>query len=151
MKISTRFSDSIHILAFINIYQGIIPLTSNNIASSIETSPIVVRRLMSALNKAGLINTVHGAADPALAKSPENISLYDIFLAIEGDAHLFTIDERTNPQCIVGGNIQETLDGFYQQAETAAKAKLARTSLQDVIDTIRVKQAMKDAEKERRN
>ena len=44
-----------------------------------------------------------------------------------------------------------TLDGFYQQAETAAKAKLARTSLQDVIDTIRVKQAMKDAEKERRN
>ncbi|MDE6948069.1 MAG: Rrf2 family transcriptional regulator, partial [Limosilactobacillus sp.] len=97
------------------------------------------------------INTVHGAADPALAKSPENISLYDIFLAIEGDAHLFTIDERTNPQCIVGGNIQETLNGFYQQAETAAKAKLARTSLQDVIDTIRVKQAMKDAEKERRN
>ena len=151
MKISTRFSDSIHILAFINIYQGIIPLTSNNIASSIETSPVVVRRLMSALNKAGLINTVPGAADPALAKSPENISLYDIFLAIEGDAHLFTIDERTNPQCIVGGNIQETLDGFYQQAETAAKAKLARTSLQDVIDTIRVKQAMKDAEKERRN
>ena len=76
MKISTRFSDSIHILAFINIYQGIIPLTSNNIASSIETSPVVVRRLMSALNKAGLINTVHGAADPALAKSPENISLF---------------------------------------------------------------------------
>ena len=31
------------------------------------------------------------------------------------------------------------------------EAKLARTSLQDVIDTIRVKQAMKDAEKERRN
>ena len=83
MKISTRFSDSIHILAFINICQGIIPLTSNNIASSIETSPVVVRRLMSALNKAGLINTVHGAADPALAKSPENISLYDVFLAIE--------------------------------------------------------------------
>src|SRR5699024_2053860 len=81
----------------------------------------------------------------ALAKSPENISLYDVFLAIEGDAHLFTIDERTNPQCIVGGNIQETLDGFYQQAETAAKAKLARISLQDVIDTIRVKQALKDA------
>ncbi len=116
MKISTRFSDSIHILAFINIYQGTIPLTSNNIASSIETSPVVVRRLMSALNKAGLINTVHGAA-----------------------------------QCIVGGNIQETLDGFYQQAETAAKAKLARTSLQDVIDTIRVKQAIKDAEKERKS
>lgn len=147
MKISTRFSDSIHILAFIDIYHGLIPLTSSNIASSIETSPVVVRRLMSALHKAGLINTVHGAADPELAKSPKDISLYDVFLAIEGDAHLFTIDKRTNPQCIVGGNIQEALEGFYQQAEIAAKAKLATTSLQDVINTIRVKQA----EKERRS
>lgn len=150
MKISTRFSDSIHILAFINIYHGLIPLTSNNIASSIETSPVVVRRLMSALNKAGLINTVHGAADPELAKAPTDISLYDVFLAIEGDAHLFTVDKRTNPQCIVGGNIQSTLDTFYQEAENAAMAKLTTISLQDVINTIRVKQAQKDAAKERR-
>lgn len=145
MKISTRFSDSIHILTFIDIYQGIIPLTSNNIASSIETSPVVVRRLMSALSKAGLINTTHGTADPELAKAAKDISLYDIFLAIEGDASLFAIDERTNPECIVGGNIQETLNEYYQQAETAAKAKLAATSLQDIIDTIRVKQARKEA------
>ncbi|WP_295729479.1 Rrf2 family transcriptional regulator [uncultured Limosilactobacillus sp.] len=150
MKISTRFSDSIHILAFIDIYRGIIPLTSKNIASSIETSPVVVRRLMSALNKARLINTVHGAADPELAKSPQEISLYDVFLAIEGDAPLFTIDEQTNPQCIVGGNIQATLNEYYQQAETAAKAKLAATSLQDIIDTIRVKQARKDALKRKK-
>ena len=47
MKISTRYSDSIHILAFLSIYQGQIPLTSNNIASSVETSPVVVRRLMN--------------------------------------------------------------------------------------------------------
>lgn len=149
MKISTRFSDSIHILAFIDIYRGTVPLTSNNIASSIETSPVVVRRLMSTLNKAGLIHTTHGTADPELAKSPADISLYDVFLAIEGDSHLFAIDERTNPKCIVGGNIQDTLNIFYQQAETAAKAKLAAISLQDVIDTIRVKQTQKEA-KERR-
>ncbi|MBD5806829.1 Rrf2 family transcriptional regulator [Lactobacillus sp. 0.1XD8-4] len=151
MKVSTRFSDSIHILAFIDIYHGIIPLTSNNIARSIETSPVVVRRLMSALNKAGLINTVHGAADPELAKKPAEISLYDIFLAIEGDAQLFSIDKQTNPQCIVGGNIQETLNEYYQQAENAAKAKLAGTSLQDIIDTIRVKQAQKDAIKRKKD
>lgn len=145
MKISTRFSDSIHILAFIDIYHGTIPLTSNNIAKSIETSPVVVRRLMSTLNKAGLINTTHGAADPLLAKKPAEISLYDIFLAIEGDTHLFSIDERTNPHCIVGGNIQETLSEYYQQAENAAKAKLATTTLQDVIGTIQIKHAKKEA------
>ena len=78
MKISTRFSDSIHILAFIDIYQGKIPLTSDNIASSVETSPVVVRRLMSQLRKAGLIQTVHSAAEPKLAK----VSLADIIDSI---------------------------------------------------------------------
>ena len=151
MKVSTRFSDSIHILAFISIYQGKLALTSDNIATSIETSPVVVRRLMSQLKKAGLINTTHGAADPQLAKEPSSISLYDVFLAVEGNVHLFAIDEKTNPQCIVGGNIQATLDEFYQQAETAAEAKLAKTSIQDVIDSILVKQAQKGHTKQEKN
>lgn len=145
MKASTRFSDSIHILAFINIYQGKLPLTSNNIASSIETSPVVVRRLMSQLRKAGLLNTVHGAAEPTLNKDPAEISLYDIYLAVEDDPYLFTIDRKTNPACIVGGNIQTTLQEVYHQAEVAAAAKLAQTSLQDIIDNIQVKQAQKKA------
>jgi Predicted transcriptional regulator len=45
MRVSTRLSDSIHILAFLQIYRGKVPLTSENIAGSVETSPVVVRRL----------------------------------------------------------------------------------------------------------
>lgn len=146
MKVSTRFSDSIHILAFIETFKGKLALTSDNIASSIETSPVVVRRLMSKLRKAKLIQTVHGSADPKLTKKPADISLYDIFLAVEGKQHLFIIDQKTNPKCIVGGNIQDTLAEYYNQAETAAEAKLAATSLQDVLDTIMVKQAQKEYE-----
>lgn len=144
MKVSTRFSDSIHILAFIEIFKGKLPLTSDNIASSIETSPVVVRRLMSKLRKTKLIQTVHGSADPKLTEKPADISLYDILLAVEGPQHLFTIDQKTNPKCIVGGNIQATLEEYYQQAETAAEAKLDATSLQDILDTIMVKQAQKE-------
>lgn len=147
MRISTRFSDSIHILAFIETYKGKLPLTSENIAGSIETSPVVVRRLMGKLRSAGLIKTVHGSADPKLIRDPKDISLYDVFLAVEDDQHIFTIDQKTNPECIVGGNIQATLSEFYAQAETAAKAKLASTSLQDVLDSILVKQSEKDPTK----
>lgn len=144
MRVSTRFSDSIHILAVIVIYKGKIPLTSDNIAGSVRTSPVVVRRLMGKLRKAGLLKTVHGSADPKLAKSPQEISLYDVFLAVEDNQHLFTIDKKTDPECIVGGNIQPTLKEFYQQAEIAAEAKLASFSLQDVLDTILVRQAQKE-------
>lgn len=144
MKISTRFSDSIHLLAFINIYSGKIPLSSENIAGSIETSPVMVRRLMSELKKAGLIETTHGMPDPKLAKPADQISLLDIYLTVEKDKPLFEIDHKTNPQCIVGGNIQETLSEYYNQAEVAAKAKLNNTKLSDVIDTILVKQKEKE-------
>lgn len=144
MKISTRFSDSIHLLAFIDIYAGKIPLSSNTIAGSIETSPVMVRQLMVTLRKAGLIETKHGAPDPKLVKKPEDITLLDVYLAVEKDKPLFEIDHKTNPQCIVGGNIQETLFDCYSQAETAAKAKLDQTTLADVIDTILVKQKEKE-------
>ncbi len=146
MKISTRFSDAIHILAFIKIYNGKISLTSDNIASSVEISPVMVRRIMSSLKKAGLIKTKSGAApDPQLAKKPQDITLLDVYLAVEKNKPLFEIDHETNPQCIVGGNIQSTLEYFYDQAENAALAKLNSISLADVIGTILVKQKKKEA------
>lgn len=147
MKVSTRFSDAIHLLTFIHIYHGQIPLSSENIAGSIETSPVMVRKLMGELRQAGLIKTTHGRPDPKLAKPTDQISLLDVYLAIEKDKPLFEIDHKTNPDCIVGGNIQATLKAYYQQAEIAAKAKLNNITLADVIDTILVKQKEKEAKK----
>lgn len=146
MKISTRFSDSIHILAFINVYQGKIPLTSDNIAKSVELSPVMVRRLMSTLKKAGLLETKSGASpDPRLARPAEDISLLDIYLAVEQNKPLFEIDHETNPLCIVGENIQDTLNYYYGEAENAALSKLNNISLADVIGTILVKHKQKEA------
>lgn len=145
MKVSTRFSDAIHLLAFINIYNGKIPLTSKTIAGSIETSPVMVRQLMSSLRKTGLLQTTHGTPNPKLARPTDQISLLDIYLAVEKDKPLFEIDRKTNPHCIVGGNIQPTLESFYGEAEIAAKAKLNQIKLADVIDTILVKQKEKEA------
>ncbi|MBU5276764.1 Rrf2 family transcriptional regulator [Lactiplantibacillus argentoratensis] len=146
MRVSTRFSDSIHLLAYIKIYADT-KLTSDAIARSIDTSPVVVRRLMSKLRQAGLITTTPGTAQPALAKPLSQISLLSVFYAIEGDKPLLAVDHKTNPDCIVGGNIQTVLKQYYQDAQTAAEARLAKTSLQDVVDNILVEQAKKDAHK----
>jgi len=114
------------------------------IASSIETSPVVVRRLMGKLRQAGLITTTAGTAQPVLAKPLTEISLLSVFYAVEGDKALFSVDTKTNPDCIVGGNIQTVLTQYYQEAQTAAEARLAKTSLQDIVDNILVEQAKKD-------
>lgn len=140
MKVTTRFSDAIHILAYLDIYAGT-KLSSENIAVSVMTSPVVVRRIMSALEKNQLIVTTHGAPNPHLAKAPEKISLLDIYYAIEGDKQLFDVDQNTNPDCIVGGNIQHTLQHYYAEAQNAALGRLARISLADIINDIIVAHA----------
>lgn len=124
MKISTRFSDSIHILAFINIYQGTIPLTSNNIASSIETSPVVVRRLMSALNKAGLINTVHGAADPALQNHPKISHSMIFFLRSKGMLIYLQLMNEQIPNASLAGISKRRLMAFTSKQKQPRKLNL---------------------------
>lgn len=143
MRVSTKFSDAIHILSFIYIYKNKIQLSSDNIARSVEISPVMVRKLMSQLKKAGLLETTHGSANPQLAQPIEDISLLDIFLAVEDNRHLFTIDYETNPQCVVGGNIQTALEKYYNEAEIAAKAKLEQIKLADVINTILISEKEK--------
>jgi len=143
MRVSTRFSDSVHILAFIDVYQET-KLSSETIASSIETSPVVVRRLMGVLREAGLIETKKGSAEPKLAKPTKEITLLDVYLAVEGDKQLFTLDTSTNPDCIVGGNIQKVLGTYYEDAKMAALRKFNDVSLQDIIETILVEQKAKE-------
>ena len=144
MRISTRFSDAIHLLAFIHIYQDI-KLTSDVIAASIQTSPVVVRRLTSTLRQAKLITNHAETNQIIVARQLDNISLFDIFLVTEGHADLFTVDKETNPLCIVGGNIQEVLHDYYEEAQTAAYAKLNQITLQNVVDQILIRHKVKES------
>jgi len=143
MRVSTRFSDSVHILAFIEVYSKT-KLTSETIASSIETSPVVVRSLMGVLREAGLKETKKGSAEPKLSRPTNEITLLDVYLAVEGDRQLFTLDTSTNPECIVGGNIQKVLGSYYEDAKMAALRKFNNVTLQDIIETILVEQKQKE-------
>ncbi|WP_172188609.1 Rrf2 family transcriptional regulator [Lentilactobacillus kribbianus] len=144
MKLSTSFSDSIHILAYLKIYQNT-KLSSEEIAASIVTSPVVVRRLMGKLKKAELIQTVAGMPTPRLAKETDQISLWDVYLAVEEQTDLFNIDRQTNPECVVGVNIQQVLTECYDEAQLAVQQKLQSITLASIINNILVKQSIKES------
>ena len=135
MKFSYKYSDAIHILAYLDIYRDG-DLSSRMIASSIEANPSVVRNLMRELKSAGLITTHQGSASSSLAKDPAEISLYDIYEAVDINHDLIHIDPKTNPACIVGGNIQNTLSDAYDQIQQAAFNEMKTISLQNIIDGI---------------
>ncbi|APU71730.1 hypothetical protein BI355_1413 [Companilactobacillus crustorum] len=99
---------------------------------------------MSNLRQAGLIDTKRGSAEPKLSKGPDEITLLDIYLTVEGDKQLFTLDINTNPDDIVGGNIQNVLGTYYEDAKLAALRKFNNVSLQDIIESILVEQKEKE-------
>ena len=132
MKYSMKVSHAVHIMVFIQTAQGL-PVTSDKIAESIHTNPGCVRQIMSQLRKAGLLKSVTGHPLPELARDPENISLLDIYKAVENEKPLLHLDTHTNPECGVGVNIQLALQEFYDKVQKDAEDSMAGISLADII------------------
>lgn len=144
MRYSHRLSDAIHILAYIDIYHDS-DLSSTAIAASVESNPALVRRLMVALRRAGLLATQQGTATPRLARQPAKISLLDVYQAVEEEGNLLHVDDKTNPKCVVGGNIQETLRVAYDEVQRAAETQMAQITLASLVDDIWTREREKTA------
>lgn len=134
--INTRFSVAIHIISLIasNPHEA---MSSEWIAGSVNTNPVVIRRITGLLKRAGIVDTVPGVAGITLKKCPSEITLLDIYHAVISDDALFSIHDETNPNCLVGRNIQATLDDKFQQAQHAMEVELAKTSVADVVTQLK--------------
>ncbi|MDD6431893.1 MAG: Rrf2 family transcriptional regulator [Lactobacillaceae bacterium] len=136
MRYSYKFSDAIHLLTYLVIYRDG-DRSSKAIANSIEANPSAVRKMMADFRQADLLVTQSGRAQPTLAKSPATITLLDIYLALKMDHNLLHVDPATNPNDLVGREIQPALTDYYQQIQTAAFQKMATITLANVVDRIR--------------
>ena len=134
MKQSARTSDAVHIMLFMHERRGG-RITSAQIATSIRTNPACVRLLMSRLREAGLIITARGSATPAISRPLGEITLLDVFRAVEDSQALLRLDTHTNPDCGVGVNIQKALGMHYQKVQEAAERQMASITLEDVWNT----------------
>ena len=146
MKYSTKLSDTVHVMVLIAINQEK-SLSSASIAESVHTNPGFVRQLMLKLKKAGLMTSVAGHARPSLSKPADQITLLDIYKAVEGEKPLLHLDTHTNPDCGIGINIQLSLQGFYDEIQKTAEGKMNTITLQDIINTYYQRTSMGSREK----
>lgn len=142
MKYSHKLSDAAHVLSYVEIYKDG-DLSSNAIADSIESNPSLVRRLMSSLVQGGLLETRPGSVSPKLTRPTNQITLLDIYNAIEIDHNFLHVDEKTNPACVVGGNIQDALNDVYAKVQQDAEASMQQAKLSSIIDDILIRNANK--------
>lgn len=133
MKYSTKLSDALHIAAFLSMGASQ-RLTSARIAESVKTNPAYIRQLMAALKNAGIITSTRGQANAELTRSPDEITVLDVYRAVEGNKPLLHWDVDTNPECGVGIYIQLSIADFYKEIQKAAEHKMQTITLQDIIE-----------------
>ena len=136
MQISSRFTIGLHILTAIDTFQNDYKVTSEFLAGSIQTNPVVVRRILGQLKKAGLIESSQGVAGITIPKPLDQITFYDVYTAVEPveEGDLFRFHDSPNPDCPVGRNIHRLLDGKLREIQNAMEEKMRRYTLADLHD-----------------
>jgi DNA-binding IscR family transcriptional regulator len=128
MKSSNQFSDALHVMAHLVGQPG--PRTSEQLAACLPTNPVVIRRLLAALQKGGLVITARGhGGGSQLARDPASITLHDVYVAIGSPALLHTGARDTGRGCPVQQVVNAALDESYQQAQQLLRQRLHATTL----------------------
>jgi DNA-binding IscR family transcriptional regulator len=139
MRINTQFPVAVHILTIVALLKG--DDTSEVIAKSVNTNPVVIRRINAMLKAANLITIKPGVGGAVLNFAPKDISLLDVYNAVKvsSDAPLFDLHDHPNLKCPVGANIREALFEPLSVAQKALEDSLGSYTLLDVIQNIAAK------------
>lgn len=138
VRTSCRFAVAVHVLAVLAYKEGE-AVTSARLAGSVNTNPVVIRRLLLLLQAAGFIETRKGAgAGSRLSCAPGRITLADVYQAVETEEPFTSHSKRPNRACPVGHCIQGALEEVFASAEAALQQELAKTTLADILELVKV-------------
>ena len=135
MQISSRFTMAIHMFACMDVFKDM-KMTSDFMAGSIGTNPVIIRKLLQQLKAAGLIEVLRGTGGVKIKRPLNEITFLDIYRAVECNPQeeLFHFHEKPNPQCPVGRNIHHLLDDKLQKVQKAMEDELSKMTLEDIKD-----------------
>jgi Rrf2 family protein len=139
MAANSRLTIAVHALGWMALaqQQGRDQLTSDQVAASVNTNAVIIRRSLGDLRRAGLVTVRHGAGRGwTLARGPDDITLLDVYDAVEPEPLFGMHHTEPNLECPVGKGIRPALSVIYEGAEQALRRELDRTSIADVLRQI---------------
>ena len=140
MKISVRFTAAVHTLLCILYFEKDYRVTSDFIAASTNMNPVIIRKILGKMHKAGLVETRVGVGGSTLLKSADKITLLDIYKTVSDESDdersVFNFHANPNNTCPVGSKIHAALDKSLENAQKALEAELEKTSLSDLENVI---------------
>jgi Rrf2 family protein len=128
---------AVHVLTVLAYKEGD-RVTSTFLAGSVNTNPVIIRRLLLDLQRARLVETSKGAgAGSRLSRSPGRINLAEIFRAVEEAEPFAKPSRKPNEACPVGQCMRDAMEKVFASAKRAMEQDLERTTLANLIDTVK--------------
>ncbi|MCI5997905.1 MAG: Rrf2 family transcriptional regulator [Peptoniphilaceae bacterium] len=136
MQISSRFTVALHIFTCVDTFKNEYKITSDFLASSINTNPVIIRKILTQLKKSGLITVARGTGGIEPTRPLKEITFYDVYEAIDPieNGDLFNFHESPNPQCPVGKNIHTLLDRKLKSIQSAMENEMKKYTIDNLRD-----------------
>ncbi|OTG79655.1 transcriptional regulator [Acinetobacter sp. ANC 5054] len=137
MRKDSKLSRMLHVM--LHMARENKPFTSDYIAEMLATNPVVVRRTMAGLKKHGFVDSEKGPGGGWTLIQPLNqISLYDIYLAV-GEPSIFAIgNEHSEPNCVVELVVNRALDHAFFEAQEILIKNLKETRLDQLAHDFQI-------------
>ena len=129
----TKFSVAVHVLILIS--ESPPPVNSDQMAMSVGTNASYVRKILSLLKKAGIVDGHRGISGYTMLLPPEQLTLLQIYQAVmeQPKPHLLDIHQNSSDRCVVGRYIRPVLSGMFSGVEDAFARALGEKTLADCI------------------
>lgn len=136
MAANSQFAIAIHVLTML-AKSGDERVKSDYIAGSVNTNPVVIRRLLSNLQEANLVVSQVGASGgTSLARQPKDIRLSEVYDALPCGEVFALHAKEANQSCPIGKNMAAFLCGLQKEIDKTIDEKLSQYTLRDVIEKI---------------
>jgi Rrf2 family protein len=136
MPANSRFAIAVHVLTLM-AWAGDEPLKSELVACSVNTNPVVIRRILCQLGRAGLVVSQTGAAGGSrLARKPGQITLLEIYRAVDAGDVFSLHRQPPSDTCPVGMNIETVLENILADVDQALERVLGKITVGKVLQSI---------------
>jgi Rrf2 family protein len=136
MAANSRMACAVQILC-VMAYLGPDGTNSAVIARSLRTNPVVVRRLLKGLERAGLVSIRPGKdGGVQFRRAPDQITLDQIYRAVEDETGVFALRPGGNPNCPVNRRMHGLLGPIFGATTAAVEATLRQTTLDSLVGAI---------------
>lgn len=137
MSTNSRFAVAVHVLSLM-AWSDEEPLKSEQVAESVNTNPVVIRRMLRELADAGLVVSQTGSLGGSrLANDPAKTTLLDVYQALECGGVFSMHRQPPSRDCPVGVNIETVLGDVFLEVDSAVEQVLGTITINDVVQRLK--------------